>query len=123
MHYIGMAALMLDGSIIWDRRIVGLSVVIAVVASGTALWLAFRLRDKGVFIDRILAALVMGAAICAMHYTGMSAAHFRKWRIPSRRDRRAGVIHLGFCHHALPAWRDVNYFTYRFSPAHQPADG
>lgn len=76
MHYIGMAALMLDGSIIWDRRIVGLSVVIAVVASGTALWLAFRLRDKGVFIERLLAALVMGAAIFAMHYTGMSAAHY-----------------------------------------------
>lgn len=76
MHYIGMAALMLDGSIIWDRRIVGLSVVIAVVASGTALWLAFRLRDKGVFIERLLAALVMAAAICAMHYTGMSAAHY-----------------------------------------------
>lgn len=54
----------------------GLSVVIAVVASGTALWLAFRLRDKGVFIERLLAALVMGAAICAMHYTGMSAAHY-----------------------------------------------
>ena len=71
-----MAALMLDGSIIWDRRIVGLSVVIAVVASGTALWLAFRLRDKGVFIERLLAALVMGAAISAMHYTGMSAAHY-----------------------------------------------
>lgn len=78
MHYIGMAALMLDGSIIWDRRIVAVSVVIAVVASGTALWLAFRLRDKhkGVFIDRLLAALVMAAAICAMHYTGMSAAHY-----------------------------------------------
>lgn len=76
MHYIGMAALMLDGSIIWNRRIVGLSVVIAVVASGTALWLAFRLRDKGVFIERLLAALVMAAAICAMHYTGMSAAHY-----------------------------------------------
>ncbi|WP_320709732.1 putative bifunctional diguanylate cyclase/phosphodiesterase [Enterobacter asburiae] len=80
MHYIGMAALMLDGSIIWDRRIVGLSVVIAVVASGTALWLAFRLRDKhkGVFINRILAAFIMGAAICAMHYTGMSAAQFQE---------------------------------------------
>jgi diguanylate cyclase (GGDEF)-like protein len=80
MHYIGMAALMLDGSIIWDRRIVGLSVVIAVVASGTALWLAFRLRDKhkGVFINRIFAAFVMGAAICAMHYTGMSAAQFQE---------------------------------------------
>ncbi|MCK6656577.1 putative bifunctional diguanylate cyclase/phosphodiesterase [Enterobacter asburiae] len=80
MHYIGMAALMLDGSIIWDRRLVGLSVVIAVVASGTALWLAFRMRDKhkGVFINRILAAFVMGAAICAMHYTGMSAAQFQE---------------------------------------------
>lgn len=80
MHYIGMAALMLDGSIIWDRRLVGLSVVIAVVASGTALWLAFRLRDKhkGVFINRILAAFIMGAAICAMHYTGMSAARFQE---------------------------------------------
>ncbi|AMJ70520.1 hypothetical protein AW879_11620 [Enterobacter cloacae] len=80
MHYIGMAALMLEGSILWDRRTVGLSVVIAVVASGVALWLAFRLRDKhkGVFVTRILAALVMGAAICAMHYTGMSAAHFHE---------------------------------------------
>ncbi|MCX5572426.1 EAL domain-containing protein [Enterobacter sp. E-TC7] len=80
MHYIGMAALMLKESILWDRRTVGLSVVIAVVASGVALWLAFRLRDrhKGVFVTRILAALVMGAAICAMHYTGMSAAHFHE---------------------------------------------
>lgn len=80
MHYIGMAALMMEGSILWDRRIVGVSVMIAVVASGVALWLAFRLRDKhkGVFVTRILAALVMGAAICAMHYTGMSAAHFHE---------------------------------------------
>lgn len=80
MHYIDMAALMLEGSILWDRRIVGVSVMIAVVASGVALWLAFRLRDKhkGVFVTRILAALVMGAAICAMHYTGMSAAHFHE---------------------------------------------
>ncbi|WP_163332255.1 putative bifunctional diguanylate cyclase/phosphodiesterase [Enterobacter bugandensis] len=80
MHYIGMAALMLEGNILWDRRIVGVSVMIAVVASGVALWLAFRLRDKhkGVFVTRILAALVMGAAICAMHYTGMSAAHFHE---------------------------------------------
>lgn len=80
MHYIGMAALMLKESILWDRRIVGVSVMIAVVASGVALWLAFRLRDKhkGVFVTRILAALVMGAAICAMHYTGMSAAHFHE---------------------------------------------
>ncbi len=80
MHYTGMAALMLDDGIDWDLRIVGLSVLIAVVASGTALWLAFHLRDKrkGIFINRLAAALVMGAAICAMHYTGMSAAHFHE---------------------------------------------
>lgn len=78
MHYVGMAALMLHGSISWDQRIVLLSVVIAIIASGVALWLAFHLRDKrkGVFINRIAAAFVMGTAICAMHYTGMSAAHF-----------------------------------------------
>lgn len=31
---------------------------------------------KRIFINRILAALVLGAAICAMHYTGMRAAQF-----------------------------------------------
>lgn len=78
MHYIGMAALMLDSPIIWDHPIIGLSVLIAVMASGAALWLAFHLRHqrKGIFINRILAALVLGAAICAMHYTGMRAAQF-----------------------------------------------
>ena len=80
MHYIGMAALMLNGGIIWDWNIVGLSVLIAVIASGAALWLAFHLRDKrkGIFVNRLLAALVMGAAISAMHYTGMNAAHFHE---------------------------------------------
>ena len=80
MHYVGMAALMLKGSIIWDRRIVLLSVLIAVIASGAALWLAFHLREKrkGVYINRLAAALVMAAAICAMHYTGMNAAHFHE---------------------------------------------
>ncbi|MCK7337828.1 putative bifunctional diguanylate cyclase/phosphodiesterase [Enterobacter cloacae] len=78
MHYTGMAALMLDSPIIWDQRTVGLSILIAIMASGAAIWLAFHLRHqrKGIFINRILAALVLGAAICAMHYTGMRAAQF-----------------------------------------------
>ncbi|WP_326466636.1 EAL domain-containing protein [Enterobacter wuhouensis] len=78
MHYVGMTALLLNGSIVWDRRIVALSIAIAAIASGAALWLAFHLRDKrkGIFVNRIIASLVMGAAICAMHYTGMSAAQF-----------------------------------------------
>lgn len=78
MHYVGMTALLLNGSIVWDRRIVALSIAIAAIASGAALWLAFHLRDKrkGIFVNRIIASLVMGVAICAMHYTGMSAAQF-----------------------------------------------
>jgi hypothetical protein len=36
-------------------------------------WLAFNTRTM---VLRIAAALVMGAAVCAMHYTGMSAAEF-----------------------------------------------
>lgn len=75
MHYIGMAALMLDGSIIWDRRIVGLSVLLLPPARRCG-WLSVCV--DAVFINRILAAFVMGAAICAMHYTGMSAAQFQE---------------------------------------------
>jgi hypothetical protein len=51
MHYIGMAALMLDGSIIWDRRIVGLSVVIAVWPPARRCgWLsACGIRQRGLY--------------------------------------------------------------------------
>lgn len=78
MHYIGMHAIMLYKGIHWYRPMVTLSVVIAFAASGAALWLAFHLRQgvKGVIVHRLLAALVMGIAISAMHYTGMAAATF-----------------------------------------------
>jgi diguanylate cyclase (GGDEF)-like protein len=78
MHYVGMAALMMQDMIHWNYGLVGLSVIIAVVASGVGLWLAFslRLNSKGALINRMTAAVVMGIAIAAMHYTGMSAAEF-----------------------------------------------
>lgn len=78
MHYTGMAALMLHAPIRWNSTLVALSVLIAMLAAGVALWLAFHLRNqhKGVVLNRIGAAAVMGLAICAMHYTGMHAAHF-----------------------------------------------
>lgn len=78
MHYTGMAALMLNEPVRWNSTLVALSIVIAMLAAGVALWLAFHLRNqhRGVVINRIGAAAVMGLAICAMHYTGMHAAHF-----------------------------------------------
>ncbi|MCJ0761645.1 MHYT domain-containing protein [Variovorax terrae] len=70
MHYLGMYAMNLRASMSWDVERIGLSVAIAVVAAAAALWLAFNLTTLR---HRIMAAFVMGVAVCAMHYTGMSA--------------------------------------------------
>ena len=78
MHYIGMAAMRCSAVIVYDWRIVALSIALAVVISFAALVLAFRAKDEqGVNRRKILTALVMGSAIPLMHYTGMWAASFR----------------------------------------------
>jgi signal transduction histidine kinase len=55
-----------------------MSIAIAVLVSGVALMLAFRLRERRVlwFPPRLAASVVMGLAIAGMHYTGMAAAQF-----------------------------------------------
>ncbi|WP_434031560.1 MHYT domain-containing protein [[Pseudomonas] boreopolis] len=73
MHYTGMAAMKMPATTHYDMGIVGVSVVIAVVASTVALWLAFNLRG---WVQMLGSALVMGVAVCGMHYTGMYAASF-----------------------------------------------
>ena len=79
MHYIGMAAMRLPAVVSWRPRLVATSILIAVSASFVALLLTFRLRHagRGLFRwPRLGAAVVMGAAISGMHYTGMAAARF-----------------------------------------------
>ncbi|WJV24454.1 MULTISPECIES: putative bifunctional diguanylate cyclase/phosphodiesterase [Pseudomonas] len=78
MHYTGMAAMLMTPSVIYIPWIFALSIVIAVLASGAALWIAFRLRSDSARTTyaRIGASLVMGCAIVGMHYTGMAAAQF-----------------------------------------------
>jgi diguanylate cyclase (GGDEF)-like protein len=78
MHYSGMAALRMQPGIIYHMGWLAASLVIAVLASGAALWLAFRLRSQvqNLQLWRGVAALVMGLAISGMHYTGMAAASF-----------------------------------------------
>lgn len=71
MHYLGMYALRVPATISYDSLIVGLSIVIGVVASIVALWLAFNLRG---LMQRFGSAILMGVAVCGMHYTGMYAA-------------------------------------------------
>ncbi len=78
MHYAGMAALRMTPGIHYDPAIFGLSVGVAVLASGVALWIAFRLRRQSQRVRALRAgsAVVMGVAIVGMHYTGMAAAAF-----------------------------------------------
>ncbi|MBA2669110.1 MAG: hypothetical protein H0U67_01915, partial [Gemmatimonadetes bacterium] len=45
MHYIGMASVRTDARLSYTPSIVSLSVLIAIVASFVALWLAFRFRS------------------------------------------------------------------------------
>lgn len=77
MHYIGMAAMVID--ITYDTFYVALSIVIAFVASLSALWLALYFRRDGESVaawKKIGSGLIMGGAIVGMHYTGMFAANF-----------------------------------------------
>lgn len=79
MHYVGMAAMSESMIIHYMPGLFVASIIIAIVSSEAALWLALksnqvihRLRVR----LKIVSALIMGAAICGMHYTGMAAAVF-----------------------------------------------
>jgi two-component system, sensor histidine kinase and response regulator len=73
MHYLGMYGIRFGGYIQWSYGVIIVSVLIACFAATAALWLAFNTRT---WVARGGAAAVMGAAVCAMHYTGMAAAEF-----------------------------------------------
>ena len=78
MHYTGMAAMRMQPGIDYEPTLFSASLLIAVGASGAALWIAFRLRQHAPYVRLIRggAAVIMGVAIVGMHYTGMAAARF-----------------------------------------------
>lgn len=79
MHYIGMAAMEMDADLRYIPSLFLLSVLIAVIASGAALWIVFTLgqhEGRWKLLWQAIAALIMGAAICGMHYMGMEASVF-----------------------------------------------
>lgn len=78
MHYMGMAAMNMNVEPSYDKVLLSLSVVIALVASFAALFLFYRFRSQSSSIWlKWLSAIVMGIAICGMHYTGMKAMRFQ----------------------------------------------
>ncbi|QPJ62546.1 MAG: SpoIIE family protein phosphatase [Candidatus Nitronauta litoralis] len=77
MHYLGMFALEFPGKIIWNPALVLTSVVIAITTANAALWIFLKM-EPGESVrqncKKISAAMIMGLAVCGMHYTGMAAA-------------------------------------------------
>jgi diguanylate cyclase len=77
MHYTGMAALVLAPGIQWHWGLVAASAGVATGAAAAALCIFFWLRllpRAWARWGQLAAALVMGAAVAGMHYTGMAAA-------------------------------------------------
>jgi NO-binding membrane sensor protein with MHYT domain len=70
MHYTGMWAVNIKGTITYNPFLVVLSIIVAVGAATAALWFtvtAVRLPQ------RLMAGLVMGVASTGMHFVGMAA--------------------------------------------------
>src|SRR6266478_963373 len=97
MHYIGMAAMRLPAICRYNSLLVVLSVVFAVLISLAALWITFHLRDEkaATGLRKLAGAIVMGAAIPVMHYTGMAAAHFTPFGMPADLSRALSISALG----------------------------
>jgi len=97
MHYIGMAAMRLPAVCQFDSFLVVLSVVFAILISLAALWITFHFRDakKGIGWEKLAGAVVMGAAIPVMHYTGMAAASFTPSVMPADLSHAVSISALG----------------------------
>src|ERR1700681_2286603 len=97
MHYIGMAAMRLSAVSQFNSFLVVLSVAFAILISLAALWITFHFRDEktGIGWEKLAGAVVMGAAIPVMHYTGMAAASFAHSGMPVDLSHAVNISTLG----------------------------
>src|SRR5579863_1135242 len=78
LHYLCMAAMRMPAITQYSPLLVTLSIFLAIAFSLIALLMAFDLREETRWTvpRRLGSAIVMGAAVSGMHYTGMAAATF-----------------------------------------------
>src|SRR5258705_1501142 len=97
MHYIGMEAMRLPAMCHYNSFLVALSAVFPVLISLAALWITFHFRNEqaGIGWGKVSGAVVMGAAIPVMHYTGMAAASFTPTGIPPDLSNAVSISTLG----------------------------
>jgi PAS domain S-box-containing protein len=97
MHYVDMAAMRLPAVIRFSPFLVTLSFLLAILFSLAALLIAFGLREQttGTALRKIGGAVVMGAAISAVHYTGMAATSFVPTTLPPNFSHAVNISPLG----------------------------
>jgi len=71
MHYTGMAALMIGGTIAWSSPLVAASVLFGIAFAGASIYFAV---NGHTLRQRVRATILLTLAICAMHFTAMGAA-------------------------------------------------
>jgi NO-binding membrane sensor protein with MHYT domain len=79
MHYAGMAAINLTQTLRYDPLLLVLSIVIAIAASAAAMVICRALKGatgRNTAKMQGGASLLLGAAICGMHYTGVMVVRF-----------------------------------------------
>jgi NO-binding membrane sensor protein with MHYT domain len=89
MHYVGMSAVNMPEAVVYNVWMVLASVAIAVVAATVALWFAMNVRGIPATIG---AGMVMGVAVCGMHYTGMAAMSMHAAAAPTRQGQTADQL-------------------------------
>ena len=96
MHYIGMEAMRLPAMCHYSPGLVTASVILAILISLVALWLTFNLREEAADSGwkKLAAAIMMGAAIPTMHYTGMAAVTFTRMDAVPERTHSVAVSGL-----------------------------
>jgi PAS domain S-box-containing protein len=71
MHYTGMAAVEIQGRIVWDPTLVAVSILLGALLGAAALRVGLRTDSLK---TRMLGAALLTLAICSHHVTAMSAA-------------------------------------------------
>jgi diguanylate cyclase (GGDEF)-like protein/PAS domain S-box-containing protein len=79
MHYTGMAAMQIDGLILYNLKLFVLSLVIAVALAYLALWIKtwlYKSSDYGKSWVSLASAFALGLAVSGMHYMAMLSVYF-----------------------------------------------
>ena len=71
MHYLGMSALIVPGTLTWDATLIGVSVVLGMAFAIAALIVFEQQLSRGPAIAG--AALLLTLAVCSLHFTAMGA--------------------------------------------------